>query len=299
MSVAVAAVPLRGLDELWFQIGGTLCNLTCHHCFISCSPRNESFGLMAKEEVLRTLEESRAHGVKEYYFTGGEPFLHPDIVEILEATLAIGPATVLTNGTLFKEAALERLARAERDSLYSLELRVSIDGYSAETNDPIRGDGTFARAMNGVRRLVAHGFLPIVTVAQTWEDDRAAEVFEGFVEVLKGAGYASPRVKLIPTLRIGAEVERHRGYDDSERVTAEMLELEDFDVSDLICSHSRIVTSKGVYVCPILIESPETRMGDRLEQAMGPSRLKHGACYTCYVGGALCTNQSLGAGDVS
>lgn len=292
-----ASVSLRGLDELWIQIGGTLCNLTCHHCFISCGPENRSFELMPKEDVLLALEESKDYGVKEYYFTGGEPFIHPDMAEILEAALAIGPATVLTNGTLLKPAVVERLARAEQASLYSLELRVSIDGYSPETNDPIRGDGTFERAMSGVRLLVEHGFLPIITVAQTWEDDRAAEVFERFVEVAKAAGYERPRIKIIPTLRIGAEVERRRGYYDSERVTAEM--LEDFEVSDLICSHSRTVTSKGVYVCPILIDSPDARMGDSLAEAMGPYPLSHGACYTCYVGGAICTNASLGAGDVS
>lgn len=285
-------VELQSLDNLWFQISGTLCNLTCHHCFISCSPTNRTFELMKREDVLRALEQSRDLGVKEYYFTGGEPFIHPDIVEILERTLEIGPATVLTNGTLLKPAAVSRLAAAEARSLYSLEFRVSIDGYSPELNDPIRGVGTFARAMEGVRLLVANGFLPIITVAQTWEDDRHEEVFAGFVRVLREAGYERPRVKIIPTLRIGAEVERRRGYYPSEKVTEEM--LEDYDLSQLICTHSRIVTDRGVYVCPILIDSPEARMGKTLSESLGSYPLSHNACYTCYVGGAICSNVSTG-----
>ncbi|HVR74744.1 MAG TPA: radical SAM protein, partial [Planctomycetota bacterium] len=92
-------VLLEALDDLWFQVGGTLCNLACTHCFISCHPRNESFGLLSLETVRRHLEESRALGVKEYYFTGGEPFLNRDLPAILEETLRLGPATVLTNGT--------------------------------------------------------------------------------------------------------------------------------------------------------------------------------------------------------
>src|SRR5947207_5912085 len=136
-------VPLAHLDDLWFQVGGTLCNLQCRHCFISCSPHNHTFGFLNLETVRRVLEESVPLGVKEYYFTGGEPFLNRDMVAILELTLRYGPATVLTNGTVFKEEWLERLARAEADSLYSLEFRGSIDGYSAEQNDPIRGPGTF------------------------------------------------------------------------------------------------------------------------------------------------------------
>ena len=80
-------VELSHLDHLWFQVSGTLCNLTCHHCFISCSPKNDSFGYLSLDEVKRRLEESVALGVKEYYFTGGEPFLNRDIVPILVETL--------------------------------------------------------------------------------------------------------------------------------------------------------------------------------------------------------------------
>src|SRR5271166_4861250 len=156
-------VPLAHLDDLWFQVAGTLCNLTCHHCFISCSPHNHTFGFLDLETVRRTLEESVRLGVKEYYFTGGEPFLNRDMVAILELTLRYGPATVLTNGTVFKDEWLQRLAQAESDSVYSLEFRVSIDGCTAESNDPVRGEGAFDRALQGVRQLLAHGFLPLIT----------------------------------------------------------------------------------------------------------------------------------------
>src|SRR5687768_14499809 len=147
-------VVIPHLDDLWFQVGGTLCNLTCQHCFISCSPKNRSFGFLSLEEVQRRLEESVALGVKEYYFTGGEPFLNPEMTEILCKTLHYGPATVLTNGTVLKEEWLERLR--EEASFYSLEFRVSIDGFSPQTNDPIRGIGTFERAIEGVQKLVEY-----------------------------------------------------------------------------------------------------------------------------------------------
>src|SRR3954470_22105841 len=145
-------VYLEQLDNLWFQLTGTLCNLTCTHCFISCSPSNHAFGFLDYDRVVSALEESRRLGVKEYYFTGGEPFMHPRVLDILEQTLAIGPATVLTNGTLFREKTVERLAEIRDSSIYSLELRVSIDGPDAESNDRIRGDGAFKRAMEGVER---------------------------------------------------------------------------------------------------------------------------------------------------
>src|SRR5215211_576933 len=119
-------VPLAHLDQLWFQVTGTLCNLTCSHCFISCSPHNHAFGSLSLARVEELLEESVALGVKEYYFTGGEPFLHRDMTAILQRALRYGPATVLTNGTVLKDPWLERLADAESKSLFSLEFRVSI-----------------------------------------------------------------------------------------------------------------------------------------------------------------------------
>ena len=283
-------VELSHLDHLWFQVSGTLCNLTCHHCFISCSPKNDSFGYLSLDEVKRRLEESVALGVKEYYFTGGEPFLNRDIVPILVETLRYGPATVLTNGTVLKDEWLEQLRAAEQASLYSLELRVSIDGFSPETNDPIRGEGTFVRAVEGVQKLVEFGFLPIITATRTWPDADQQQVVGQFVATLKLAGYERPRLKILPPLQIGAEAERTQGYRDSERITRRM--MKGFDASQLVCEHSRVVTDRGVYVCPILLESPDANLGDSLEEAGKPFQLTHGACYTCYQYGAICSNAS-------
>lgn len=292
MSARAAApqLALSHLDDLWFQVAGTLCNLTCHHCFISCSPHNDTFGYLSLADVRHYLAESVAKGVKEYYFTGGEPFLNREMVPILIETLRYGPATVLTNATVLKDEWLVELREAERQSTFSLEFRVSLDGFSPATNDPIRGEGTFDRAMRGVERLVEEGFLPIITAVRTWPIEQDLEYTAGFVEMLRARGYARPRLKLLPTLQIGAEAQRTEGYAANDRVTPEM--LDGFDSSTLVCEHSRVVTDRGVYVCPILIESPDVRLGDSLDEADVPIALSHGACYTCYRYGAICSNPS-------
>ena len=279
---------LESLDELWFQVGGTLCNLSCNHCFISCHPGNDTFGFLDIETVRKYLRESEKLGVREYYFTGGEPFLNRDMLQIIEETLAIGPATVLTNGTVFTPLSIEALREIAQGSHYSLELRVSIDGYNPQTNDPIRGEGTFEQAMAGVRLLVEAGFLPIITIAETWPEQEGPAVFESFVATLKEAGYARPRIKILPTLHLGMEAERTRPYSQSERISPEM--MENYDSSQLLCSRGRTVTDRGVAVCPLLIEAPDAHLGDSLEEASVPFRLAHGACHTCYVHGAICSN---------
>ena len=108
--------------------------------------------------------------------------------------------------------------------------------------------------------------------------------------MLKDYGYPRPRLKILPLLRLGAEEDRSCGYRETERVSSEM--MEDFDRTQLICEHSRIVTDRGIAVCPILIESPDAHLGDRLADSMVPFPLEHGACFTCYQYGAICSNPS-------
>lgn len=289
-------IALDHLDALWFQVTGTVCNLRCTHCFISCAPDNHTLEFLDLSTVLDLLDESVAWGVKEYYVTGGEPFMHKQLPEMLEAMLSIGPATVLTNATLLRDRVLGRLARVANDSLYSLEIRVSIDGPTAATNDPIRGEGTFESAMNGVRMLLKHGFLPIITATRVWalEDDETNR--RAFERALHEIGYERPRLKILPSLRIGREAARAGGYGDDDRVTREM--MVGYDTSQLLCSGARVVTDRGVHVCPILVDREDAMLGRTLAEAAEPYPLRHQACYTCWLYGAICSNYS-GIGEAS
>ena len=91
---------------------------------------------------------------------------------------------------------------------------------------------------------------------------------------------------MLPLFRIGAEETRTHGYDERERITPEM--LEQGDVGVLQCSSSRMVTSKGVFVCPILIEEREARMGTTIGETLRSFPLKFHACHTCWVDGVTC-----------
>ncbi len=279
--------PLRHLDALWIQVAGTLCNLECAHCFVSSGPANRNHPLMSRAEIRARVAEALPLGVKEFYFTGGEPFLHPEILEILEDTLAFGPCTLLTNGTLFTRPRLERLRALGGASRYALELRVSLDGDRAEDHDAIRGAGTFARTLEGLRHCEAHGLLPIVTVTQIRDEDPPA-FRQRCLEMLRAAGLGRPRLKVLPVFRLGREATRTHPYGAVESLAS--LPPEAFDPARLQCGSCRAVSAKGVYVCPLLVEEPGGRMGDRLEEAMRPFTLKHGACYTCYLTGMTCGN---------
>ncbi|RMF58148.1 MAG: radical SAM protein, partial [Calditrichaeota bacterium] len=138
--------------------------------------------------------------------------------------------------------------------------------------------------------LVQSGFFFFITAAQTWEDAESERVFRGFRRTLRRLGYTRPRIKIIPPLRIGREKVRSRGYDRYEYITREM--MADYDDNLLQCTHGRMVTDKGVYVCPILIDYPDARIAETLSESFLSYPLKHQACYTCYISGAICHNFS-------
>jgi molybdenum cofactor biosynthesis enzyme MoaA len=282
----IPAVPLLALDTLWFQVAGTICNIECTHCFISCSPKNHSHEMMSLADVQARLDEARELGVREYYFTGGEPFMNRDLLPILEATLRQGPATVLTNGMLLRAEVCRRLRELFDASEYSLDVRVSLDGFDRESHDAIRGEGVWDRVMIGLRNLADAGLNPVLTVTTAAEGVASAEGRMRFLDVIRGFGFDRPRLKVLSLFRIGAEEQRTRAYEEWERLTD--LTLTDDDARTLQCSSCRMATSKGVYVCPILIEEQQARMGDTLAETLRPFALKYGACHTCWVDGVTC-----------
>ena len=285
-AAAVPQVILRALDTVWFQVAGTLCNLACTHCFVSCSPTNHTHEMLSLDEVRRHLADAAALGAREYYFTGGEPFLNPEMEAILEATLCQGPATVLTNGLLLDAARCRRLKALAEASAYSLDLRVSLDGYDAASNDPVRGAGTFARILEGVRRLHAAGLNPVITVTEVHDQNSSAAGKQRFFALLRGLGIAQPRLKILPLFRIGNEADRGGAYESWQRLHAEDAPADGFD--HLQCSSCRMVTDQGVWVCPILVNEPHARMGEALADTLAPFPLDHPACWTCHVYGVSC-----------
>ena len=275
------SVALRSLDTVWFQVGGTLCNLACTHCFISCSPTNHTHELMSLEVVRSYLAEAVELGVKEYYFTGGEPFINRDMEAILAETLQVGPATVLTNGLLLDAERCSRLAQLAERSEYSLDLRISLDGYTAEANDLIRGEGTFERILQGALNAVEAGLNPVITVTEVHEDNASDEGRSRFLKLLVARGIPRPRLKILPAFRLGAEAERSGAYESWQRLSQE--ETPDDGWSHLQCSSCRMVTDQGVWVCPVLVNEPSGRMGESLADTLGSFPLDHQACWTCHV----------------
>ena len=166
------------LRELWIQLND-FCNLSCAHCLVSSGP-DRTQGLET-DRIKGAIDQAVALGAERLFFTGGEPLARPDILELVEwvVTTHERELVILTNGTLFKGDRFERLTAlaaeanapraggVERMGLSEpgrgLRLQISLDGPTAEINDPIRGAGTFQRILEGVDAAVAAGLRPTLT----------------------------------------------------------------------------------------------------------------------------------------
>lgn len=161
-----------------------------------------------------------------------------------------------------------------------------MESFDEAENDKIRGQGAYRRAVEGIRNFSESGFSPILTITRNWEEENDAEMEGKFLHFLKQNNVQKPRIKILPGFLLGRLAENIRQYQDDEHVSEKC--FEDFDMANLQCSSSRMVTGKGVYVCPILVEHDSARMGDTIKGTLHPFPMAHSACYTCRVTGMTC-----------
>lgn len=279
-------VPFRSLDTVWIQVTGTVCDIACRHCFVSAGPKSTSIPMMTRAQVTAALDDAAALGARDAYYTGGEPFLHPEIRDLVDLALTRMPLSILTNALQIDDDLAAWIGDRFRRSRYSFDIRVSLDGMTALQNDPVRGRGVFDRVVAALARLSRAGVTPVVTVVEHEEGLRAAEARVEFTEFLRRLGFQRPRAKFLPLLRLGREERRTRGYLERERLDEASITPEVEEA--LICSSSRTVTAHGAYTCPILVERPDARLGGSLRDAGRDITLDWSACHTCVVEGLRC-----------
>ncbi len=147
------------------------CNLACTYCCAESSPKAAARQLdpaVAREAFTEFAEL----GGRELFLTGGEPFMHPRLGELVEAGAGL-ERTILTNAMIFgRGRRLEMLQDMDR----SVVLQVSLDSATAELHDAQRGAGSWAKAMTGIGQAHDLGFR--VRVAATMYDEDPTRVQE-------------------------------------------------------------------------------------------------------------------------
>lgn len=139
------------------------CNLRCSYCVAKSSP-NAARRAIGGANVRQLVDEAVALNFSDVFFTGGEPFILPDIYEMLAYAAARVRTTVLTNAMILRGARLEKLVAIAHPNLI---VQVSLDGGRAEHHDAYRGAGAWAKTVEGIQLLQERGFRVRLSTTET------------------------------------------------------------------------------------------------------------------------------------
>ena len=290
-----ASVRLSDPQTLWFNTG-TLCNITCTNCYIESSPTNDRLVYINAGEVAEYLDQikARAWPVREIGFTGGEPFMNPDMIAMARLCLARGfEVLILTNAMrpMMRKEMRAGLVDLQRDFGDRLTLRVSVDHWRAENHDKERGPGTFEKTLAGMNWLRDAGLRMAVAGRTVW-DESEAQSRAGYAAFYAEHGfkidaYNPGMTVLFPEMDETADV---------PEITTACWSILGKSPGDVMCSSSRMVVKrKGaawptVLACTLLPYSPEFELGETLAEAEGEVFLNHPHCAKfCVLGGASCS----------
>jgi uncharacterized Fe-S cluster-containing radical SAM superfamily protein len=290
-----AQVPLMGARTLWFNTG-TLCNIECVNCYIDSSPTNDALVYITAAEVTAYLDQiaDRDWPVAEIGFTGGEPFMNPQIITMIDDALSRGfEVLVLTNAMkpMMRPRVQQGLLAAQARHGEKLTLRVSLDHYAAAKNDAIRGAGSFDDALVGLAWLRDAGIKITIAGRTLWhEDDATARA--GYAALFAAEGLAvdaddPAQTVLFPEMDETVDV---------PEITTACWGILNKRPADVMCATSRmVVRRKGeaharVVACTLLPHAPDFDLGESLAEAERPVRLNHPHCAKfCVLGGASCS----------
>ena len=287
-----ASVALRQLDTLWFNTG-TLCNLECENCYIESSPTNDRLEYLSLGDVKSKLDEIHGLelGTREIGFTGGEPFMNPEIIAMLALSLDRGfDVLMLTNAMRpmqKHQQALKGLILAY-DRIF---FRVSLDHYGQELHERERGANTWLPTIRGLKWLSAMDAKISVAGRMCWG--------EGEEETRKGYGRLFEELDILidsmdpSALVLFPEMETSR---DVPEITEACWGILGKSPDQVMCSNSRMVVRRkgeesSIVACTLLPYDPAFNLGNTLSGANRPVQLNHPYCAQfCVLGGASCSS---------
>ncbi len=288
-----ASVGPTELETLWINTG-TLCNLSCEHCYIESTPTNDRLSYVTTAEVRALLDEIRDEqfNTREIGFTGGEPFLNPDMADIIELSLERGfEVLVLTNAmnTMLREA--DTLARLNAAYPHKLTLRVSLDHYLESRHAEERGKRSWKPAIKGLKWLSDNDMNFCIAGRTFWGEDESA-MRSGYTGLFREQGIRLDAddpddLILFPEMDNYAEV---------PEITTACWGILNKSPDSVMCATSRMVVKhKGddhlsIMACTLLPYDQRFNMGKTLREAWQPIKLNHPHCAKfCVLGGGSCS----------
>lgn len=288
-----ASVNLVNLDTLWFNTG-TRCNLQCKNCYIESSPTNDELLYITTNEVQTYLDEIRDLKLttKQISFTGGEPFLNPEMVNILALCLERGfNVLVLTNAYRAIDKHITKLNELNKKFSNQLTLRVSLDHHTAEIHEQERGPKTFDRTLSTMAKLSAMGF-NVAVAGRSLENESRKIALQGYQTVLDKYHVGitvtnGENIVIFPEMTTDQDV---------PEITTDCWDILNVHPHQQMCATERMVVKrKGtdtpvVLPCTLIAYDKQFELGTTLKESFQKVYLNHPYCAQfCVLGGASCS----------
>ena len=279
----------HSLKELWFHTG-TKCNLACDFCLEGSSPSDKRLLTPKFEEVKPFIDEALTLGVEQFSFTGGEPFLAKDMIDILDYASRFKPCLVLTNGTDPLLKRIDALVALQAKQQHPISFRISIDSPIEALHDAGRGKGSFAKAFIGLRLLHKHHFTISLARHMAKEEDTSAIELQ-YQQLLSLNGLPSEMNRVsFPDFRPPGAI-ADVPYITSHCMTQYQNESQR---ENYMCASSKMIIKKAnemqVYACTLVDDDDDYFLATTLAKSMTKTiNLKHHRCYSCFAFGASCS----------
>jgi len=264
------SVTLEKLDNLFFELTHENCNLKCKNCYIKRTSFKEVKDYLKVDKIKSSLIETRKKDIKAIYLTGGEPMMHPDFNTILRMCLKCANTTIMTNGTFINEKKARFLRKIDDESNFESIFVISMGNWQEKENDEIRGYGNFRRTMLAINSLLKYEFNPIIAYVNS-NNISHKEIFNNFREIFNKIGFDFEEInlKILPDFtKINIE--------ECINLEKETKKAKTFD-----CSNSRIISSRGVFACPVLCNDFRSRVGNSIEDFTDKICLDTEKCAIC------------------
>ena len=288
-----ATVALENLKTLWFNTG-SLCNISCRNCYMESTPTNDRLAYLTLDEMVSYLDEIDHEnlGVKEIAFTGGEPFMNPDLLLMLEQALQRNYSVlVLTNAMKPLQHKQEELLKLRENYGNKLAIRVSIDHFTKEKHEKIRGIQTWEPMITGLKWLANSGFNLAIAGRTCWgetdEDAKAGYLTLFAFEDVQIDPKNPTRLVLFPEMASNQDV---------PEITVKCWDVLGIDPRTIMCASSRMVIKRkgeekpAVVPCTLLPYDEQFELGQDLVNASKLVKLNHPNCAIfCILGGSSCS----------
>lgn len=278
------------LEEIWLHAIFE-CNLACNHCLFSCSPDKAGLGYLNQGDAEEAVRDGIREGARAVYVTGGEPLLWPHLRSFIKwfyDQKSLATLTILTNGTLVDTEWAKFFSRFP-----GLQLRISMECYTSEEHEKYRGQGSYLKAVQGMKNLNACGILPWVAYVnksgQLTDPKAASSLEEDFVvNLAEQHGLKIAGLKIIGAYFKG-RLEGQIPVTPLEGSKACGEEAVREKLQSAQCSFGVAVSREGVFPCPVMVDLPGARLNSRVRQSVRkPFSVNYIECNCCFTTGSTC-----------